>query len=86
MSPKIWQPTATKCSECKELELIPINKKEKAKEGNIDLEKKLCDKFGWEIMNNVAGQFAACKIEQTRKSVPRPRRKKKESLRGEKHR
>lgn len=64
---RLWQPKARKCSQCRELKPIK-DKGSKAADPN----KKLCEKFGWEITNELAAKQAVCRIE-----VSKPRRKKR---------
>ena len=64
--PKIWNPRARNCSECKNLKSIITDKKARIK----DLEKKRCSEFGWEIENGIAQKMPVSRIE-----LPRKRRK-----------
>ena len=66
MSPKLWNPRAQTCQKCGELK--PIKDK---KTKTVDPYKKLCQKFGWEIMNELAEKQPVCKI------LPEKHRKKK---------
>ncbi len=67
---KLWNPKASSCSECTELKKIQ-DKKTKT----IDAQKKYCEKWQWEIPNELAQKQALCTIEkQPRKTL---RRKKK---------
>lgn len=54
---KLWNPRAKNCWSCSELK--PIRDK---KSGSVDFEKKLCEKFGWEITNDLAKRQAVCRI------------------------
>jgi len=62
---RIWNPKAKKCSLCRELKPI----KDKAS-NSVDPNKKLCEKFGWEIPNELAAKTAVCRIETGRKRRP----------------
>jgi len=55
---RTWNQKARKCSQCPQLK--PLKDK---KTGNVDFEKKLCEKFGWEIANDLAQRTAVCRIE-----------------------
>jgi len=57
----LWNPKAKKCASCPELK--PIKDKQK----NVDPHKKLCEKWKWEIDNDLAQKQAVCRIEKPKR-------------------
>ncbi len=66
MNQKLWNPKAKKCENCPDLKKIQ-DKKTKF----VDDQKKFCERFSWEIPNELAAKQALCKIDK-----PKKRRKK----------
>jgi hypothetical protein len=66
---KLWNPKARHCSSCSDLKKIQ-DKKTKT----IDQQKKYCERFGWEIPNELAEKQALCKIELDK--TPKRRKRK----------
>lgn len=62
---RLWNPKARKCSSCSDLK--PIKDKQTK---TVDPNKNFCQRFGWEISNDLADKQAVCKIETRRKRRP----------------
>jgi hypothetical protein len=63
MKERAWNPKARKCSQCGFLK--PIKDKQTK---TVDPNKKLCDKWSWEIANDLAERQAVCREEKPRRS------------------
>jgi hypothetical protein len=63
---KMWNPKVSSCSKCSYLKPIKDRKTK-----HVDWEKKLCEKFGWEIMNNLAEKQVICRIEKPKRRKQR---------------
>lgn len=59
---KLWNPKARNCASCSELKTIKDRKT-----GTVDFEKKFCEKFNWEITNELAKKQAVCKIKKEKR-------------------
>jgi hypothetical protein len=66
---RLWNPKARKCSSCSDLKLIK-DKQTKT----VDPNKSFCQRFGWEISNELAAKTAVCRIETSRKGRKQKRK------------